>query len=81
MRIMKTYRWPSPVGVFRIQYFASLGRWKLSINDEVLGTYLKDHQAADDVSSQATGYDKWDMFDMTKAMMIAPADLGDWESK
>ena len=69
----------SPVGRFYIRFSLSMGKWELGMKDEVFGYYLSTMVAADDVFSQSTGCDEWDMIDVEKITEIAPTDIYEWE--
>lgn len=51
------------------------GRWKLIFEGEWYGTYGSPELAADDVRSQATGADEWDLLEVG---VDYPSDLGEW---
>ena len=50
------------------------GRWNLWIDGVVMGSYHSPHAAADDVYTQSTGHDAWDMGPTPDA----PCDLSEW---
>lgn len=51
------------------------GRWVLCISGTAYGSYHSPEAAADDVYTQTTGHDRWDM----GPMPLEPSDISEWE--
>lgn len=51
------------------------GRWRLWIDDYLLGEYPSPEAAADDVYKQSTGFKKWDSL----SLVSEPTDLSKWK--
>ena len=66
----------SSVGTFSIRK-QSNGFWGPLIDNEALGAYNSPEGAADDVYTQHTGHDSWDLL----PPVIEPTDLTEWEKR
>lgn len=77
--MQRAYHKHTAVGTFWIRPH-DFGRWGLFIEKdgetELLGSYHSPEAAADDVYTQHTGWDTWDI----PIRHDAPVDLGEWEA-